>query len=197
MKKDGSSGALAIAVLAVLVMLGLKKPNGNGGLAQLSGTVKSNTGAGIPGAAVNVGGNTATTDGSGNFAGIAVDPGTYTVVVSAAGYQTSSTSRTFVAGSNTLNIVLTAQAAYPALPLGAFNVMIDVGNAGLIQGEVVRLITEWGGASPNTAAQINDFVYYRSLHEHFSYNPDDPSSVQYWVLHYLGQYVTDIVYHGT
>ncbi|MBN1192868.1 MAG: discoidin domain-containing protein, partial [Coriobacteriia bacterium] len=90
----------------------------------VSGTVtNASTLTAISGATVSVGGKTATTSGSGTYSVADLPAGTYTMTVSASGYDTKTTSVTITAGETfTANVALTltpvAPVEEPVAPVG-------------------------------------------------------------------------------
>lgn len=85
------------------------------GSANLSGQVVDKTGAGIGNALVTAGSYSTSTDFSGNYTLQGLQPGTYTVTVTAAGYNDWSQSKTLAAGSNTLAVTMTATGEQPSM----------------------------------------------------------------------------------
>src|SRR5579859_2973667 len=108
------SAMMKFVVLSLLVLCGLTSVQAQELAGSLSGTVTDSTGAVVPGAKVGVDSGvkgatrTIQTDRAGNFTVTNLAPATYTVTVTAPGFETYSAKdlTIFVAQKRTLNAVL-------------------------------------------------------------------------------------------
>lgn len=140
------------------------------GKGAISGTVTDNTGAVIPGATVTATNNatgistTTTTTGSGLYVFDNLDPGVYTVTVTAKGFETLTQKGIHVNGTQT-------QTYNPSLPVGAATVAVTVtatppllqtSNAtlgGLMENDMYSALPlEMGGYGQNGARRASDFA---------------------------------------